>query len=109
WDARSNPEAMTPREVVAHLADCYVAVTDEAAGKEHEWGATVVSDNASEALAQMIQLRHEAIAALGTMPLEKANSTASNFIVLHDAYHVGQLATLRLHLGGWDPMSIYNM
>ena len=109
WDAKATDETMTPREIVTHLADCYVATQKSAAGEEPAWGSTVLSDDATEAVKQMKEHRAAAVASLEPIPAEKAAHLASSFIILHDAYHVGQLASIRLKNEGWDPYSIYRM
>lgn len=108
WDAKLNDESMSPREAVAHLADCYAACqTPE--GQEYAWGSFAVPSDADEAVATMMAERQKAAAHVLAQPAERAGKLATAYIVLHDAYHVGQVAALRLQLGGWDAYSIYRM
>lgn len=108
WDKRSTAEAMTPRETAVHLLECYEAFLVESEGKKHNWGTFKPEQTTSEyLLEEMVSKRGRCmdIAIKSTDP--EVIKHASSFIIVHDAYHVGQLATLRLQLGEWDPYSIY--
>ena len=108
WSARLCPESMSPRETVGHLCECYTAVQTMLDGREHEWGTFALGDVADDALPGLLaESRQQAVNAVVSSSDPKAPGYASDYMVLHDAYHVGQLASLRLHLGGFDPYSIY--
>jgi hypothetical protein len=110
WDAKLRDDCMSPKEVVAHLTECYVAAQKDMVGQQHEWGSYMPADEAPPALlAEMREARQRAWDDLIKSGDEKAVKAATQFIVLHDAYHVGQLATLRLGLDPqWDAYAIYS-
>ena len=107
-DFRLTEKAMTPREILAHLSECYLATVEMAAGREHSWGSYTAPDSSWPALWNNTkELRDKAAeAALGADDFVlKGNS----FIVAHDYYHVGQMCAVRLvRDANWDAYSIYN-
>ncbi len=108
WDARVVAEAMSPRETAEHLAECYIALQDEAQGRKHDWGSYSAPDKSGEALIANLKAERakaEELALASDDPGVWA--MASSFVALHDAYHVGQMVTLRLTLGDFNPYSIY--
>jgi uncharacterized damage-inducible protein DinB len=108
-DHRLTSKAMTPRETQLHLAEVYQAVITEAAGEKYEWGSFKVEDDSWENLWRLRhELRSQAKAALTQGADERLPRLALDYIVSHDAYHVGQMALLRMELDpNWDPYSIY--
>lgn len=110
WHHRSAPEAMSPYEMAVHLSECYTAALREFYGETHEWGSFVVEiPEPDPVLAKMFELRGQAAETLLLADDDEAMKHASDFLVLHDAYHVGQLATVRIQLGDWNPYAIYEM
>jgi hypothetical protein len=109
WDAKVRDDLMSPREVLAHLTECYIAAQDHAAGRKHEWGSYIPADDDPDALvAEMRRERSKAWAELLAKSDEDSFKAATDYLVLHDAYHVGQLAALRLGITpDWDPYAIY--
>ncbi|MBS1717913.1 MAG: hypothetical protein JSS72_09305 [Armatimonadetes bacterium] len=106
--ADANVEtAMSARESVNHLTECYEAVLKKAKGEAHEWGTFQMdTSNFGAAVAKMFDHRAKAISMLGGM--SDGLETATMFIVMHDPYHVGQLCTLRAKVQpDWNPYSIY--
>ncbi len=108
WNERIVPEAMSPTETANHLADCYNAFLTSAAGGKHEWGSTIIEDQSPTGLTTaMANLRNKCVAIATESEDPKVHHMASEYICLHDTYHVGQMVTLRLKLGEFDPYSIY--
>ncbi|MCU0317463.1 MAG: hypothetical protein MUC92_12820 [Fimbriimonadaceae bacterium] len=108
WDEKLNEHAFSGREMIAHLLECYEAFLAGSRGEKHEWGTySAPTDNPAELLALLVSKRAEARAVIEATDSDEVLGLSGSYILLHDAYHVGQLATLRLHLGGWDPYSIY--
>lgn len=107
-DAKVTPQAMSPREIVNHLAECYTALKKHAAGQEHEWGTFQLGlADFDAAYAAMMALRAEVTEL--ALSSEDAAQASIDYVVLHDAYHVGQIALLRLEQEpGWDPYSLYS-
>ncbi|MBC8063708.1 MAG: hypothetical protein H7Y17_02680 [Chlorobia bacterium] len=107
-DFRLTEKSMTPRETAAHLGECYVAMVKEANGEKHEWGTYEPSTTEWPAVWEnMKELRAKATAAVLAKP--GSESKASEFIVAHDNYHVGQMVATRMARDpDWDPYSIYN-
>lgn len=107
WDAKPTEDGMSLRESLVHLADCYVAALAKSKGEEPKWGSTVLSDEADAAVAELHAHRTAAVEAFLSPGGEESLRHATEYIVLHDAYHVGQVALVRMRLGGWEPYSIY--
>jgi len=108
-DFRLTEHAMTPRELLSHLSECYVATVAAAEGKEHAWGTYTAPDTSWPAIWNNTKdLRAKATtAALGA---EDFAMKASGLMVGHDYYHVGQMCAIRLVKDpSWDAYSIYNM
>ncbi|HZH99160.1 MAG TPA: hypothetical protein VEX38_09335 [Fimbriimonadaceae bacterium] len=107
-DARVCDKGMSPCEMVEHLCEAYKAVVAESQGLKHEWGSFKPEYSSWDGLmAAWADLRSQAReAALAN--LEAHPTAAHSYIVAHDAYHVGQLALLRVQQDpDWNPYSIY--
>lgn len=107
-DRKVCPAAMSAREMVVHLTECYLAAVTEAAGQKFEWGSYRPEDQSwPTVMAEFKAKRAEAVAAVSGDD-EKRVKLASAFIIGHDYYHVGQLVLHRLEFTpGWDAYSIY--
>lgn len=110
WSYSVNPHAMTAAQMFRHLSECCVAFQKSLSGDEHQWGSyTVDSDDPEEIMKIWKEERKKAVdglAAADATPEMLMN--ASHYLVMHDAYHVGQLVTLRLTINPqWDSYSIY--
>lgn len=101
-------QAMTLPDMVEHLCEVYQAVVTEAGGGKHEWGSFSIQDKSwTNLLSTFGTMRTAACDAVVSDDEEKAKH-AHDFIVAHDAYHVGQIALLRLKTNpDWNPYSIY--
>ena len=105
-DHKIVPAAMSARETLTHLPECYIAALEHAAGKNHEWGSyRTEAKSLEDLLGELRARRAEAVTAL----LATADAkTIHDYIVGHDAYHIGQMALLRLSTdSAWDPYSLY--
>ena len=100
---------MSPSETVVHLTECYVAAQTHLSGGTHEWGSYKAEEEApAELAAKMRSERTKAWDALLGSDAADVGETATQYLLLHDAYHVGQLATLRMGVDPeWDAYSIY--
>ncbi|MEQ1822566.1 MAG: hypothetical protein ABL949_08650 [Fimbriimonadaceae bacterium] len=107
-DAKILDFAMSPRETLVHLSECCVAFNETCQGIDHNWGTyTSSAATLADLKTEFDALRTEVVSRVADD--EKVLKAASGFIVLHEAYHVGQLALLRLHLDSeWNAYSIYN-
>jgi hypothetical protein len=110
-DVRITSDAMTPKELIAHLNECYVAVEKEANGEKHEWGTYDAGGKSLGDLMSEWEARHSEIVAKAeagvSLDVAKAMLT---FVILHNAYHVGQLVLARLQVQpDWNVYSIYGM
>ncbi len=108
-DFKVSEQAMTPRETLLHLCDCYEAVKVGAAGGEYEWGSLAIEDKSTAGLLKMMASQREQAT---TVALDQSEEQAAmygfNYIALHDAYHVGQMALVRMATdSNWNPYSIY--
>ncbi|MBX3111346.1 MAG: hypothetical protein KF857_04990 [Fimbriimonadaceae bacterium] len=102
------PDAFSPGELPVHLAECAVALETALAGEKYAWGSYVpTATDFDGQMAEYKALRARALDkgfALGT---DEALKLVTSYIVLHDAYHVGQLCALRTQVEGWDSEKIY--
>ncbi len=110
-DLKVTAEAMSPREMVEHLCECYTATLKTAAGEAHEWGTYSAPDMTTGPLMEEFKsLRASAAAAVLALDDDKAAELGSAFVVGHDFYHVGQLVLARLKAdANWNSYSIYRM
>lgn len=108
-DHKVTPHAMSPREIVEHLAEAYEALRAHLEGRKHAWGTFRLPDHRWDAmLAEMAAIRGRSVEATLASDDPEALTAASAYITSHDAYHVGQLVLLRLELTpDWDVHSIY--
>ncbi|MDR3692396.1 MAG: DinB family protein [Fimbriimonas sp.] len=109
-DHKVVPTAMSIREQVEHLCEVYTALEEMSRGVSHEWGTYKVEDTSWPSLTALFKdLRAKAIVIVQTSDDEKTIMEGSGFIVNHDAYHVGQIALIRIAVDpSWNPYSIYN-
>ena len=107
-DQKNVGNAMSARETLVHLSECCVAFNESCEGIDHNWGTYGSSAPSLDALkAEFLALRDEAMSRVSDD--EKVLKAASAYLVLHETYHVGQLAHLRIHLNPeWNAYSIYN-
>lgn len=107
-DTKPLPVLSSAREAVTHLCEVYTATEEITRGQQHAWGsyAPPVTEW-NELLVVFRDLRTKAATAvLDGDPEHLGHGSA--FLVEHDAYHVGQLATLRRSIDpDWNAYSIY--
>jgi hypothetical protein len=108
-DGRSCPSAMTPRDSLAHLCEAYQAAISGTQGVKHEWGTFKIEDTSTANLIKVFnEMRARAVEAVLASDDPKWLWGAHLYMVAHDYYHVGQLASLRVdQTPTWDPYSIY--
>lgn len=102
---------MSVQETLVHLAECYEACKAALAGEKFEWGKfDIGTTDWEEIQVKTFTLRSSAIEAVQNHADEDlAVTTASDYMVGHDYYHVGQLCATRMAIEPeWDAMSIYN-
>lgn len=106
--AKTCETAMSPRDMVEHLAEAYHAFILHERGEKHSWGTFSLSGDSWEARNQELwALRQRATDAIATGDDETLKN-GFGYIVAHDTYHIGQLASVRVqHDPSWDPYSIY--
>ncbi len=110
WDHRATSEAMTPLESIRHLAHCYTAFMSEARGQAWDWRAPfdLGVTEPGDMLAKANEIRAQAVDLVKSSTDESIYEKAIDYILLHDAYHVGQMALFRMQTDPtWDPSSIY--
>jgi uncharacterized damage-inducible protein DinB len=108
-NARACGTGMTSREMLEHLCEVYQAMLTESGGGKHEWGSYSIEDKSWPSLmATMERLRGEAVAAALASSDETRLKSAAQYLVLHDAYHVGQMSLVRMESDpSWNPYCIY--
>jgi uncharacterized damage-inducible protein DinB len=107
YSVKTIPVAMSAAETLVHLCECYVAFAKHIAGEKHEWGTFVIADPSPSNLRDAWKSHRAEAVTLATTSNDHAK-LVHEFIIAHDAYHVGQMALLRLSLDeSWDAYSIY--
>ena len=108
WGVKAGA-CMSPSEMVVHMTECYIAAQTHLAGGTHEWGSYKAADEApAELVSKMRSERTKARDAILASDAADVGETATLYVLLHDAYHVGQLCTLRMGIDPeWDAYSIY--
>lgn len=109
-DGKPINTGMSMRETLVHLAEAYTATIKEAAGEKHEWGQfELPHESWADLVAQVFALRDKAVeAALGLEDEAKSVNQVHHFLIAHDFYHVGQLASIRIATdANWNPYAIY--
>jgi hypothetical protein len=108
-DFKIAPTVMSTREQVEHLCEVYTAVEEESRGVDHAWGTFSIEDKSwANLTSQFAALRAKALEIVSGAEDEKALIGASGFMIGHEYYHIGQLATLRIATdSAWNPYSIY--
>lgn len=107
FEEKLVPSAMSPADTLIHLSECYVASKAAMSGEKHEWGTFTIEDRSpANLLAVHKSLRDQACEAALAQPDHVDH--AFDFIVLHDCYHIGQMAQFRLaNTPDWNPYSLY--
>ena len=108
-DLQVTPQAMTPKRMIGHFCECYVAYDKLTKGEEHEWGTYTAPDlPMNELVTHMKGLRANAVALVEAGDGTKHLHEALEYIAVHDSYHIGQLALLRMQSEPeWNPYSLY--
>ncbi|MBX3097631.1 MAG: DinB family protein [Fimbriimonadaceae bacterium] len=113
WQQRLLPSTMSPQEVIHHLTECCKAASHRITqGTEFEgWGKTTMAGTTPEEwMEEFNACRAQAISAGLEEDNERHQMTLIDLLALHEAYHVGQLCTLRLQIDpDWNYLSIYGM
>ena len=107
-DTRCCPSGMTAREIMEHLCEVYVAADKICAGGQHEWGSYSIDDKSWDNLQSQFKALRAKAKAAALSGSDEAITAGHDYIVAHDAYHVGQMALIRMETDkGWDPYSLY--
>jgi hypothetical protein len=109
YEATVHHTAMSPRLILAHLLEVLEAVDLQLEGKDPQWGGYQANTTPFESLLKQYTARRKDTI---TRALESSEpqhlQILSNYIVLHESYHVGQLCGLRMAQDPtFDPFSIY--
>ena len=108
-DVKLCPTSMSIRQQIEHLCEVYTAVDEESRGLKHAWGEYVIQyDSFDELKTKFNGLRAKALGLVANPASSEAFELASAFMVGHEYYHVGQIASLRIATEPtWNPYSIY--
>lgn len=109
YEASLDNTAMTPRLTLAHLLEVLDAVEKLLKGTDPQWGAYQTDTTPFETLHQKYAARRKEIITQALASSEPQHlQILSNYIVLHESYHVGQLCSLRMARdAAFNPFSIY--
>ena len=110
FDTKCSPAGMTPREMLEHLCEAYLALAAHAKGEKYEWGSFAIEDKSTDnVLATFRDLRSKAVEAALGGDEDEAMRNAYDYIVGHDNYHVSQLVLSRLQVEPeWNSYEIYS-
>lgn len=107
-DTKLCPTGMTAKDMVEHLCEAYEAVLAEVAGKQHEWGSYSIPDKSWANIMSTFEATRQKAGQAVTSDDEKLAKLAHDYMVAHDAYHVGQLVLMRLEAEpDWNFLAIY--
>lgn len=108
-DERLHEGTMSPRETLVHLCECYHAYALQAKGQKHSWGTYSEPDQSSEYLRlRCMELRNACIESGLAHESEEIRLECMDYVALHDSYHIGQIASLRIaRQPDWNPYSLY--
>lgn len=100
--------SMSPLETLEHLCDCCCAYLTEDKS-QYAWGSYRLSErNMGSALAELESQRARARQEMEATNREEQLAHSFDYLMAHDAYHVGQLAACRMACDPtWDSMSLY--
>ena len=108
FEAKPVEVLMSCKETVEHCMEALQAVITGVAGGKHSWGtyqAPVLPK--AELIESFNALRGQAIES-GLSVFEDDAHWLNDYLILHETYHVGQMAAVRHALGdGWDSYAIY--
>ncbi len=107
---KAHESMFTTHEAVNHLTECYFAFEAHLKGEEHQWGSFVsTATTFSDAVSELIQKRDHATKLLTQESDEATLTSALDYLVSHDWYHIGQLATNRqVFVPGWNSYALYS-
>ena len=108
-DIKLSPTSMSIRQSIEHLCEVYTAVDEESRGIKHAWGEySIQYDSFDDLKSKFTSLRVRALGLVANPSNKEGFTLASEFMVAHEYYHVGQLASLRIATdSAWNPYSIY--
>lgn len=108
-DAKANEQSMSAKETLIHLTECYLASQAALRGEDYAWGSYQAPDSSWAAVLGAFQsTRGNTVHQVIESTSDKALRIGTDYMALHDAYHVGQMVTLRLTLTpDWNSYSIY--
>lgn len=110
WEMKINENTMSPRQMVGHLIECRIACIKSMKGQEHEWGTYSAEGDAAALMKQLRDETDHTLQQLAESPTDENIKHVMDFLALHDAYHVGQIVSLRLTLDpNWNSYVIYGM
>ncbi len=101
--------SMSIASMLEHLCECRVAFIAESSGEKHNWGNYSAPDSsAAGLLGELSRLTEHVIGLVQADPSDENMHHATDFVALHDAYHVGQICACRMTFDPeFDPYSIY--
>ena len=106
---KAHPSMLSISDAVSHLTECYLAYAAHVNGLQHEWGSYESPfESFSEAVDGMLAQRDAVTNLIPAEADEETLKTAMGYLVNHDWYHIGQIATNRqVFEPGWSSFSIY--
>lgn len=100
--------SLAPIEAVEHLCDAYSGYLANDR-RNYRWGSyRLLSSDWESALKELWLVRGQAREAVQNSNDDAFIALAFDYVMAHDAYHVGQLAACRMACDPkWDPESLY--
>ena len=108
FEAQPIDVLMSLKETVEHCMEALQAVITGVAGGKHSWGTYQAPALPMPQLIESFNtLRGQAIEA-GLSVFDEDAHWLNDYLILHETYHVGQMAAVRHAIGdGWTSYAIY--
>lgn len=104
---RLSETRLSIRETMVHLAETVLATRAHREGHSYRWGTHESSATTAEELLAEWKAGRDPM--LTELTAGEDLETISNYFVLHEAYHIGQLAATREEAqAGWSSFALYS-
>lgn len=109
WGTTLTPTSKTAQEIVGHLTSVYAAYIALLETGRVDWNRyDPAGKSPGELVAELRDIRHYAVEQANGSEMPLIHRGALEYIVMHEMYHVGQLALIRSETEPqWDAEAIF--